>query len=158
MGGEEPVRVLGGGARMGLAWGAQGARRRRCGAIVDGEQPSDCRATPMRPSGSGFARASAALPLLDDGTASPASRRLASACAKPGTRPLLILGQVPRFCAGKSIKRRQYRVERFDRVCLRSPSQADYRDSALGGDRCVRHRATLLGHGSLISSPHNLLT
>ena len=61
------------------------------------------RATPMRlglrtqiPSGSGFARAFASLPLLDDGTASPASRSLASARAKPGTRPLLILGQAPR--------------------------------------------------------------
>jgi hypothetical protein len=80
---------------MGLAWRAQGARRRRCGAIVDDEQRSDRRATPMRPLGSGFAQASAALPLLDDVTASPASRRLASARAKPGTRPLLILGQAP---------------------------------------------------------------
>ncbi len=80
---------------MGLARRAQGARRRRCGDIVDDEQRSDRRATPMRPSGSGFARASAALPLLDDVTASPASRRLASARAKPGTRPFLILGQAP---------------------------------------------------------------
>jgi hypothetical protein len=60
---------------------AQGARRRRCGDIVDDEQRSDRRATPMRPLGSGDAWASAALPLLDDGTTSPASR------------PLLILGQ-----------------------------------------------------------------
>ena len=43
----------------------------------------------------GGAGASAALALLDDGTASPASRRLASAPAVPGTRPLLILGQAP---------------------------------------------------------------
>ncbi len=64
--------------------------------IVDDEQLSDRRATPMRPSGSGFAWASAALPLLDDVPASPASRRLASAHAKPGTRPLLILGQAPK--------------------------------------------------------------
>ena len=35
--------------------------------------------------------------LLDNVTASPASRRLASARAKPGTRPLLILGQAPRI-------------------------------------------------------------
>jgi len=42
-----------------------------------------------------LARASAALPLLDDVPASPASRRLASAHATPGTRPLLILGQAP---------------------------------------------------------------
>ena len=34
--------------------------------IVDGEQRSDRRATPMRPSGSGGAGASAALALLDD--------------------------------------------------------------------------------------------
>ena len=62
---------------------AQGARRRRCGDIVDNEQRSDRRATPLRPSDSGVARASAALPLLDDVPASPASR------------PLLILGQAP---------------------------------------------------------------
>ena len=47
------------------------------------------------PSGSGCARASASLPLLDDVPASPASRRLASARAQPGTRPLLMLGQAP---------------------------------------------------------------
>ena len=64
--------------------------------IVDDEQRSDRRATPMRPSGSGGAGASAALALLDDVTTSPASRRLASAPAAPGTRPLLILGQAPR--------------------------------------------------------------
>ena len=40
---------------MGLARGAQGARRRRCGDIVDDEQRSDRRATPMRPWGSGGA-------------------------------------------------------------------------------------------------------
>ena len=34
--------------------------------IVDDEQRSDHRATPMRPSGSGLAGASAALALLDD--------------------------------------------------------------------------------------------
>jgi hypothetical protein len=34
--------------------------------IVDDEQRSDCRATPMRPSGSGGAGASAALALLND--------------------------------------------------------------------------------------------
>ena len=33
---------------MGLAWQAQGARRRRCGDIVDDEQRSDRRATPVR--------------------------------------------------------------------------------------------------------------
>ena len=33
---------------MGLARRAQGARRRRCGDIVDDEQRSDRRATPMR--------------------------------------------------------------------------------------------------------------
>jgi hypothetical protein len=46
---------------MQLARRAQGARRRRCGDIVDDEQRSDRRASPVRPSGSGFARASAAL-------------------------------------------------------------------------------------------------
>ncbi len=95
-------------ARMGLARRSQGVRRRRCGDIVDDEQRRDRRATPMRaglrtqiPSGSGFTRASASLPLLNDGTASPASRRLASVRAKPGTRPLLILGQAPRGSSGK---------------------------------------------------------
>ena len=77
---------------MGLARRAQGARRRRCGDIVDDEQRSDRRATPMSPLGFGFARVSASLPLLDDVNASPASRRLASARAKLETRPLLILG------------------------------------------------------------------
>ena len=91
----EPVRVLGGVARKGLARRAQGARRRRCGDIVDDEQRSDRRATPLRPLRVSAWRASAALPLLDDGTASPASRRLASALASPGTRHLLILGQAP---------------------------------------------------------------
>ena len=78
---------------MGLARRAQGARRRRCGDIVDDEQRRDRLATPMRPLGFGQAGASAALALLDDGTASPVSRRLASAPAWPETRHLLILGQ-----------------------------------------------------------------
>jgi hypothetical protein len=47
------------------------------------------------PCGQGGAGASAALALLHDVTTSPASRRLASAPATPGTRPLLILGQAP---------------------------------------------------------------
>jgi hypothetical protein len=45
----ELVRELEGVARMGLAWRVQGARRRRCGAIVDDEQHSnrlDCCAGP----------------------------------------------------------------------------------------------------------------
>jgi hypothetical protein len=45
----------------------------------------------------GGAEASAALALLDDDTASPASRRLASARAARGTRPILILGQAPSY-------------------------------------------------------------
>ena len=72
-------------------------------AIALGRCADPVRATPMRlgrcadPDPFGFRRggASASLPLLDDGTASPASRRLASASATPGTRPLLILGQAP---------------------------------------------------------------
>jgi hypothetical protein len=80
---------------MGLAGQAQGARRRRCGDIVDDEQRRDCPATPMRPKGSGGAWASAALARLDDATASPASRCLASARAALGTRHILILGQAP---------------------------------------------------------------
>jgi hypothetical protein len=50
--------------RMGLAGRDQGARRRRCGDIVDDDR--DRPATPMRPMGSGGAWASAALALLDD--------------------------------------------------------------------------------------------
>jgi hypothetical protein len=80
---------------MGLAGRAQGARRRRCGDIVDDEQRRDRPATPMRPTGSGGAWASAALALLDDVPTSPASRRLASAPAALGTRHILILGQAP---------------------------------------------------------------
>jgi hypothetical protein len=80
---------------MGLARRAQGARRRRCGDIVDDEQRRDRLATPMRPLGFGQAGASAALALLDDVTTSPASRRLAAAPAWPETRYLLILGHAP---------------------------------------------------------------
>jgi hypothetical protein len=88
---------------MGLAARAQGARRRRCGDIVDDEQRRDRAATPMRPKGSGGAWASASLALLDNVPALPASRRLASAHAALGTRHILILGQAPRlrgpFCS-----------------------------------------------------------
>jgi hypothetical protein len=44
----------------------------------------------MRPKGSGGAGASAALALLDDIPVSPASRRLASAPAALGTRPIVL--------------------------------------------------------------------
>ena len=87
---------------MGLAGRAQGARRRRCGDIVDDEQRRDRLATPMRlglrtqiPKGSGGAWASAALALLDNAPALPASRRLASAHAALETRHILILRQAP---------------------------------------------------------------
>ena len=91
----EPVRELGGVARVGLARRAPGARRRRCGYIVDDEQRRDRPQSPRARRVPGGAGASAALALLDDVTTSPASRRLASAPAAPGTRPLLILGQAP---------------------------------------------------------------
>jgi hypothetical protein len=80
---------------MGLAGQAQGARRRRCGDIVDDEQRGDCPATPMRPKDCGGAWASASLALLDNDTTLPASRRLASARAALATRHILILGQAP---------------------------------------------------------------
>jgi hypothetical protein len=83
---QEPARVLGGVARMGLARRAQGARGRRCGVIVDDEQRSDRRATPMRPSGSGFARASAALPLLILGQAPRGTARMSEAATIQGNR------------------------------------------------------------------------
>ena len=84
---------------MGLARLDQGARRRRCGDIVDDEQYRDRPATPMRPSDSGGAWVPVALALLDDATPSPASRRPASAHAALGTRHILILGQAPRLSA-----------------------------------------------------------
>jgi len=80
---------------MGLASRGQGARRRRCGDIVDDEQRRDRLATPMRPKGCSGAWASASLALLDNVTTLPASRRLASAQAALATRHILILGQAP---------------------------------------------------------------
>jgi hypothetical protein len=64
--------------------------------IVDDEQRSDRRATPMRPSGSGSGGICGVGAPRRCTVTSPASRRLASAPAAPGTRPLLILGQAPR--------------------------------------------------------------
>jgi hypothetical protein len=86
---------------MGLAGRAQGARRRRCGAIVDNEQRRARPAPPcaqrvladLGPRRGPAAGASAALELLDDVTASTASLRLASDPAALGTRRILILGQ-----------------------------------------------------------------
>jgi hypothetical protein len=68
----------------------QGARRRRCGDIVDDEQRRDCPQYLGRPKGSGAEGASAALALLDDIPVSPASRRLASAPPALGTRPIVL--------------------------------------------------------------------
>ena len=62
--------------RMGRAPRAQGARRKRSRAIVDDEQRSHRRQPPY------------------DNLA-PAPRRIPSATATPGTRPLLIHGQAP---------------------------------------------------------------
>jgi len=53
--------------------------------IVDDEQRRRCAVTPCRPSGCGGVAAAAALALLNDGTASPASRRL-PAPATPSQR------------------------------------------------------------------------
>ena len=86
---------------MGLARRDQGARRSRCGYIVDDEQRRDRPQSPRALRVPGGAGASASLALLDDVTTSPASRRLASAPAAPGTRPLLILGQAPTVPLGK---------------------------------------------------------
>src|SRR5208337_1871277 len=51
----------------------------------------------MRPKGSGGAGASAALALLDDIPVSPASRRLASAPAALGTRPIVLSPRAARY-------------------------------------------------------------
>ncbi len=92
---------------MDCAHGACAASARREGEamslrIVDDEQRSDRRATPMRPSDSGGAGASAALALLDDVQPHRLRLRLASAPARSaagatvlGTRPLIIPGQAP---------------------------------------------------------------
>ncbi len=82
---------------MGLETRARGARMRRCGDIVDNEQQRDRPAIPLRPKGSGCAWTFAALALLDNVTTLPASRRLASVLAAPGTRHIPILGQAPRL-------------------------------------------------------------
>jgi hypothetical protein len=100
---------------MGLASRAQGARRRRCGDIVDDEQRRDRLATPMRPKGCGGAWASASLVLLDNVTTLPASRRLASAQAALATRHILILGQAPRLSANS--------VESIKQILSRLPAK-----------------------------------
>ena len=88
--------------RRGRAHGACTASARReeeaiSMHIVDDEQRSDRGATPMRPSGSGRCGGICGVGAPRRCTpTSPASRRLASAPAAPGTRPLLILGQAPR--------------------------------------------------------------
>ena len=69
---------------MGLAWRAQGARRRRCGDIVDDEQRRDRRATPMRlgrcadPNPSGFRAARGHLLRWRSSTMSPHRLRRAA--------------------------------------------------------------------------------
>jgi hypothetical protein len=84
----------------------QGARRRRCGDIVDDEQRRDCPQYLGRPKGSGAEGASAALALLDDIPVSPASRRLASAPPALGTRPIVLS---PRAA-------RDHRIDRHERL------------------------------------------
>ena len=110
---------------MGLASRAQGARRRRCGDIVDDEQRRDRPATPMRPKGSGGAWASALLALLDNVPALPASRRLASAHAALGTRHILTrISQPVFYCGGESghvLRCALSGSSTYCRVCLRGP-------------------------------------
>ncbi len=88
--------------RRGRAHGACTASARReeeamSMHIVDDEQRSDRRATPMRPLGSGLEGASASLALLDD-VHGHRFRRAALHLPRPspGARPLRILGQAPR--------------------------------------------------------------
>jgi hypothetical protein len=68
----------------------QGARRRRCGDIIDNEQRRDCPQYLCAQRVPSAAGASAVLALLDDVPASPASRRLAAAPAALGTRPIVL--------------------------------------------------------------------
>jgi len=79
------------------AWGRdRGARRRRCGDIVDDEQQRNQPVIPFCPKGSGGAWTSAVLALLSNVAVLPASHRLASVHAALRTRHILILGQAPR--------------------------------------------------------------
>ena len=63
-----------------------------------------------RPPGSGGVPTSAALPLLDNGLALPASRRLASAGTALGTRPMLLLGQAPSLLSGEEMTAQRSQV------------------------------------------------
>jgi hypothetical protein len=107
----EPVRELGGAARMGLARRDQGARWRRCRYASSTTSNAEIARNPPAPSG--FRRRGGiccvGAPRRCAPT-SPASRRLASVPARSaaggtvlGTRPLLILGRKTRdaaqFCA-----------------------------------------------------------
>jgi hypothetical protein len=91
---------------MGLAGPAQGARRRRCPCTSLTTSNAEIARNPHAPFG--FRRrwgiCGVGAPRRCTET-SPASRRLASAPAALGTRPLLILGRAPRDESGKPLFR-----------------------------------------------------
>ena len=74
---------------------------RLCSSIVDDERRGMRRQPPHARRVTGGAGPSAALPLLGDAMASPASERLAADPAAPVTRPLLFLGRAPRSVSEK---------------------------------------------------------
>ncbi len=69
--------------------------------IVDDEQPRKPAVTPGRPTGWGGFGHATALPLLNDDTASPASRRLA---AHPKALPTRPAGLLPRAARGRACR------------------------------------------------------
>ena len=95
------------------------ARRRRCGDIVDDERHEYRRATAVGPSGYGGAGPSASPALLDDDSASPASRRLASGDGGAVT---------PRVGLVQSFPRLLQLLELLARVVLRVDFRVSLRD------------------------------
>ncbi len=75
----------------------------------------------MRPWGSGGAGASAALALLDDVPASPASHRLASAPAALGTRPIVLSPRAASYEAPHIVLCRIRSRRLSDRLLVRNP-------------------------------------
>ena len=114
--GSEPRRGALGVARAGLAVADQTRDAIRCRKHRARLATPSAAAMSARPPGSGGAGSPAVLPRLDDGTASPASRRLAGNPAALGTQPPWLPGGAP------------------------NASRASPRKGQ-GGSRCRKHRA-----------------